>query len=171
VARFDESRVARAIHNLARNAMEAMGDAGGRLTIAAGLEGDELWIRVSDTGPGVPEAVRDRLFLSFVTAASRVEPAWTGDREKDRGRARGTVRVDSSPQGATFELRLPQRRADDAGSSDRPNVPRASRTGQSARWLSRARADAGRSPTECCSLIPSSCWAWPGGRMECDRAA
>ena len=31
VARFDEARVARAIHNLARNAVEAMAERGGKL--------------------------------------------------------------------------------------------------------------------------------------------
>jgi len=120
VARFDEARVARAIHNLARNAVEAMGEGGGRLGISAGMEGDELVIRVSDTGPGIPDEVKDRLFQSFVTSGKR---GGTGLGlaivKKILDEHGGSVRVESSSRGATFELRLPQRRADDPGSAER----------------------------------------------------
>ncbi len=98
VARVDEGRVARAVHNLARNAVEAMGARGGTLTISAKKEkplttaaasgtgaagasrpreskpskappdATDLVIRISDTGPGIPAEVEGRLFQSFVTA-------------------------------------------------------------------------------------------------------
>jgi signal transduction histidine kinase len=67
VARFDEARVARAVHNLARNAIEAMSAKGGVLTLKGKLEGGELLIVVADTGPGIPQAIEGRLFHSFVT--------------------------------------------------------------------------------------------------------
>jgi signal transduction histidine kinase len=112
--------VARAIHNLVRNAVEAMGERGGRLGISAGLEGDELVIRVSDTGPGIPEEVRDRLFQSFVTSGKK---GGTGLGlaivKKILDEHGGSVGVESSSGGATFELRLPQRRADDPSSAER----------------------------------------------------
>jgi signal transduction histidine kinase len=37
------------------------------LTLHARLEGRELVISVSDTGPGIPPAIEGRLFQSFVT--------------------------------------------------------------------------------------------------------
>ncbi len=109
VARFDEGRVARAIHNLVRNAVEAMSDRGGKLTIQAGMEDDELVIRVSDTGPGIPQEVEGRLFQSFVTARKE---GGTGLGlaivKKIAEEHEGRVDVHSSSSGAAFELRLPQ---------------------------------------------------------------
>src|SRR5690606_27777449 len=66
VARFDEGRLVRALHNLARNAIEAMGERGGHLRVSGRIQGDELCIVVSDTGPGIPEEIRGRIFQSFV---------------------------------------------------------------------------------------------------------
>jgi signal transduction histidine kinase len=108
VARFDEARVARAVHNLARNAIEAM-DKGGVLTLRSKLEGKELVIAVSDTGPGIPPAIEHRLFQSFVTMGKEggtgLGLAIVKKIVEEHG---GSVKVKSSPKGATFELRLPQ---------------------------------------------------------------
>ncbi|HVU03553.1 MAG TPA: GAF domain-containing sensor histidine kinase [Polyangiaceae bacterium] len=109
VARFDEGRMARAIHNLARNAIEAMSDRGGRLTIDAHVAGDELVIAVSDTGPGIPKEIEGRLFQSFVTAGKKdgtgLGLAIVKKIVEEHG---GTVSARSGPEGAIFELRLPQ---------------------------------------------------------------
>ncbi|MEB2321710.1 MAG: GAF domain-containing sensor histidine kinase [Sorangiineae bacterium] len=109
VARFDEGRVARAIHNLARNAVEAMAERGGKLTISAGMEDGALVIRVADTGPGIPPEVEGRLFQSFVTAGKAggtgLGLAIVKKTAEEHG---GSVKVTSSPEGAMFELRLPQ---------------------------------------------------------------
>jgi signal transduction histidine kinase/putative methionine-R-sulfoxide reductase with GAF domain len=109
VARFDEGRVARALHNLSRNAIEAMGDAGGRLTIEARLEGSDLVIVVRDTGPGIPAEIEGRLFQSFVTMGKKdgtgLGLAIVKKIAEEHG---GSVGVSSSAQGAAFVLRLPQ---------------------------------------------------------------
>jgi signal transduction histidine kinase len=111
VARFDEGRVARALHNLARNALEAMGERGGRLTLGASLEEGELLLTVSDTGPGIPKEIEHRLFQSFVTLGKRggtgLGLAIVKKIVEEHG---GRVEVRSSSTGATFELRLPQAR-------------------------------------------------------------
>ncbi|HYP98026.1 MAG TPA: GAF domain-containing protein [Polyangiaceae bacterium] len=109
VARFDEGRLARVIHNLARNAIEAMGDAGGALTIGARMDGQDLLIWVQDTGPGIPAAIEGQLFQSFVTmgkaGGTGLGLAIVKKIVEEHG---GTVSVTSSSAGATFELRLPQ---------------------------------------------------------------
>jgi signal transduction histidine kinase len=109
VARFDEGRLARVVHNLARNAIEAMGEAGGVLTIGARMEAQDLLISVSDTGPGIPKAIEGQLFQSFVTMG---KAGGTGLGlaivKKIVEEHRGSVAVRSSSAGATFELRLPQ---------------------------------------------------------------
>lgn len=108
-ARFDETRVARAVQNLTRNAVEAMGEKPGVLRIYARMDGEDLLIGVSDTGPGIPEEIQGRMFQSFVTAGKQ---GGTGLGlaivKKIVQEHKGTVSVRSTPQGATFELRLPQ---------------------------------------------------------------
>lgn len=121
VARFDEGRLARVVHNLARNAIEAMGERGGVLTVGARMDGAELVISVADTGPGIPKAIEGQLFQSFVTMG---KAGGTGLGlaivKKIVEEHRGTVSVQSSPAGAAFEIRLPQ-----GGNESEPVVKRA----------------------------------------------
>jgi signal transduction histidine kinase len=65
-ARFDEVKLRRAIVNVARNAGQAM-RGGGRFDVRVSKRGKQLVFRMSDTGPGIPEEIRDRLFESFAT--------------------------------------------------------------------------------------------------------
>jgi signal transduction histidine kinase len=55
-----------ALMNLVANAVDAI-DGEGRVRISTGVEGDHYFIRVADTGAGIPEAIRDRLFEPFFT--------------------------------------------------------------------------------------------------------
>jgi signal transduction histidine kinase/putative methionine-R-sulfoxide reductase with GAF domain len=109
-ARFDEGKMARALDNLARNALDAMADRGGELTVRAYRDGDDLVFAVADTGPGIPDAIRGRLFESFVTSGKKggtglglaiVKKIVT----EEHG---GRVEVETSAQGTTFRLFLPQ---------------------------------------------------------------
>jgi signal transduction histidine kinase len=65
-ARFDEVKLRRAIVNVARNAAQAMPD-GGRFSLHVSRHRGRLVFRMSDTGPGIPEEIRERLFQSFAT--------------------------------------------------------------------------------------------------------
>jgi len=135
VARFDEGRLARVIHNLARNAIEAMGEAGGVLTIGGRMDGQDLLIWVQDTGPGIPAAIEGQLFQSFVTmgkaGGTGLGLAIVKKIVEEHG---GTVSVTSSSAGATFELRLPQvatgpekQSSDKASGAKKPSVRKSSR--------------------------------------------
>lgn len=64
--RFDEMKIRRAVVNVARNAAQAMAR-GGRFTLHVAKVGDRLVFRMTDTGPGIPEEIRGRLFESFAT--------------------------------------------------------------------------------------------------------
>jgi signal transduction histidine kinase len=114
VARFDEGRVARALHNLARNALEAMGERGGRLTLGASLSDGDLVMTVADTGPGIPKEIESRMFQSFVTLGKRggtgLGLAIVKKIVDEHG---GRIEVHSSGAGASFELRFPQTRERD----------------------------------------------------------
>jgi signal transduction histidine kinase len=67
---FDESKMFRVIHNLARNASQAM-EGGGRFTITVDTDGPELILSFADTGAGIPEAMAGRVFEAFATAGKR----------------------------------------------------------------------------------------------------
>jgi signal transduction histidine kinase len=64
------SRMERVFFNLIANALEAM-PAGGKLRIVARKADNCVLIELEDTGPGIPRAIRDRLFEPFVTAGKQ----------------------------------------------------------------------------------------------------
>ncbi|KYF54407.1 histidine kinase, partial [Sorangium cellulosum] len=107
-ARFDEAKMTRLLHNLVRNAVEAMRPRGGTVTIRAYRDGGELAISVADTGKGIPKEVQGRLFQSFVTSGKR---GGTGLGlaivKKIVDEHAGTIAVESSDKGAKFTIRLP----------------------------------------------------------------
>jgi two-component system sensor kinase FixL len=68
---IDKIQIQQVLLNLMRNAVEAMAGADRReLSVSADRRGEMVEIRVTDTGPGLPEAVRARLFQPFVTTKS-----------------------------------------------------------------------------------------------------
>jgi signal transduction histidine kinase len=106
---MDESKMRRALYNIAANARDVM-EPGGQLTITTRLDDGAVEFQLSDTGPGIPAEIQDSLFEPFVTFG---KPTGTGlglaiakKTVKDHG---GTIAVESAPgQGATFTIRLPQ---------------------------------------------------------------
>ncbi len=65
---IDKIQIQQVLLNLMRNATEAMAASARReLTVTAHRAGDMVEISVADTGPGLPESVRARLFQPFVT--------------------------------------------------------------------------------------------------------
>lgn len=66
MARADDRLVRRALVNVVNNACEAM-ETGGALTVTLGTREKMAWICVTDTGPGLAEVTRQKLFQPFVT--------------------------------------------------------------------------------------------------------
>jgi signal transduction histidine kinase len=64
---LERARIERVFLNLITNAIEAMPN-GGRVDIRAERNGSGVIVKVDDTGPGIPESVRNRLFEPFVTS-------------------------------------------------------------------------------------------------------
>jgi two-component system, LuxR family, sensor kinase FixL len=65
---IDKIQIQQVLINLMRNAVEAMATVSRReLTVSASRVGEMVEIRVADTGPGLPELVRARLFQPFIT--------------------------------------------------------------------------------------------------------
>jgi signal transduction histidine kinase/putative methionine-R-sulfoxide reductase with GAF domain len=69
--KVDEGKIRRLVFNFARNAREAMPE-GGLFRIEVTETGDDrVRFRFSDTGRGIPDEIRHRLFESFVTRGKR----------------------------------------------------------------------------------------------------
>jgi two-component system sensor histidine kinase BaeS len=60
----DPIRLGQAVGNLISNAIKFT-PTNGTITISAGQKEEEVWIRVSDTGPGIPDAEKEKIFTPF----------------------------------------------------------------------------------------------------------
>jgi signal transduction histidine kinase len=93
---------------LAKNAIDALGGRGGEVRISAEpLEEGQVRLRVADTGPGVPRAVRARIFDAGYSTKER---GWgiglsLARRivEENHG---GKLQLVDTDQGATFDVIL-----------------------------------------------------------------
>ncbi|MGZ4610029.1 MAG: ATP-binding protein [Actinomycetes bacterium] len=95
--------------NLSDNAIGAV-DGQGTLTLRTALDGDEVLVEVADTGPGVPEDLRQRIFEPFFTTKPVGEGTGLGLDIAYRivvQRHRGDLRLESSPGSTRFQVRLP----------------------------------------------------------------
>jgi two-component system, NtrC family, sensor histidine kinase HydH len=68
---LDESLCEQAFVNLIQNAYDAMGTSGGTLQVTAAraknANQDGVEVRIEDSGPGIPEELREQIFNPFVT--------------------------------------------------------------------------------------------------------
>lgn len=100
--------------NLVRNAVQAVSPAGGRVTmgVRAGTDAAgaaDVEITVSDTGPGIPAEVRDRIFEDGFTTKPLGEGNGLGLATVRRlvGQCGGTLTFTSNPAGTAFLVHLP----------------------------------------------------------------
>lgn len=100
------------LYNLVQNAVE-VSPAHGTVTVCAVQEGESCVLRVADEGPGVPAAIRDRIFDPFFSTKDRTVK--TGGMGIGLALVRqsvlavgGTIAVhDRAGGGTEFEVRLP----------------------------------------------------------------
>jgi len=68
---LDAERVRRAVHNIADNALKAMSDSGGTLTMRSVKKDSSLVFEVSDTGEGMSPEVQAHLFEPFYSVSGK----------------------------------------------------------------------------------------------------
>jgi signal transduction histidine kinase/HD-like signal output (HDOD) protein len=106
--RADRDSLKQILLNLWKNSVEAM-PSGGSLLVSTEVTGQESWveIRLSDSGPGIPADVRERLFQPL---APDRRPAHSGVGLSIVAslveRLGGEITCDSTPQGTTFAIRI-----------------------------------------------------------------
>jgi signal transduction histidine kinase len=105
----DEAQIRQILMNLCLNALQAM-EKGGRIDVATRARGEEIVVSIRDNGPGIPEEIRDKIFLPFFT---------TKDVDTGTGLGlsvvhgivqahRGRIEVSGAPgRGAEFRVYLP----------------------------------------------------------------
>jgi signal transduction histidine kinase len=109
----DADLLRRMLANLVENAVRHA-PAGSRVTIRVEREGDEIALRVTDTGKGIAPELRQRIFEPFV----QVDDASDAARTRGRGLGLafcklvvdahdGSILVEDTPEGASFCARLP----------------------------------------------------------------
>jgi signal transduction histidine kinase len=107
----DRDQLFRVLSNLCRNAVQALelqGDEAGEIAITGRREGSVAVIEVADTGPGVPEKARTRLFQAFQSVArkggSGLGLAIAAELVQAHG---GQITLASNVGGATFRVTIP----------------------------------------------------------------
>jgi signal transduction histidine kinase len=112
VIRADSEQLHRVLTNLVRNARQAIESSGqaGTIEIAAGEEDAGWWLRVGDTGPGLPERAREHLFQPFQGGIRKggtgLGLAIAADLVRGHGGRLDLVRTDS--EGTEFVIHLPR---------------------------------------------------------------
>ncbi|MCK4754183.1 MAG: GAF domain-containing protein, partial [Calditrichia bacterium] len=106
---IDHEKINRVFMNIMKNALEAM-KKGGTFSITAEEQNGEILFSLKDTGKGIPEEIRDKLFDSFVTSGKK---GGTGLGlaivKKVVEEHKGKIEVESEPGvGTTFKLYFPK---------------------------------------------------------------
>ncbi|MGA2682077.1 MAG: PAS domain S-box protein [Candidatus Bathyarchaeia archaeon] len=106
----DSTFINRILYNLVTNAVQAM-PKGGKLTIHAYKEANDVLITVKDTGVGIPENVKDKLFTPMFTTKSKGQGFGLPVIKRMTESLGGTVTFDSQEgKGTTFIVRLPPKK-------------------------------------------------------------
>jgi len=98
--------------NLISNAVEAMSNQGGVLSIRIAPNQElsnrpQLEVMISDTGPGIPDELRERIFEPFVTGKSKGTGLGLAITKRIISAHQGSIWVNSFPGGTMFHILLP----------------------------------------------------------------
>ncbi len=110
VIRCHPGQINQVIMNMLVNASHAMAPDGGTITVSTGVVGNELEIKIADTGRGIPEEIRNRIFDPFFTTKDVGKGTGLGlsishGIIQDHG---GRIELDSEiGKGTTFRIYLP----------------------------------------------------------------
>ncbi|MGE0583450.1 MAG: nitrogen regulation protein NR(II) [Steroidobacteraceae bacterium] len=115
-AELDRDQVVQALLNLARNALQAIGERGRIVLRSRALAGVTIGsvrhrlvasLQVQDDGPGVPEALRGSLFFPLVSGRADGTGLGLAVAQEIAARHGGLVEFDSAPGRTVFTLLLP----------------------------------------------------------------
>ncbi|MCP4202727.1 MAG: PAS domain S-box protein [bacterium] len=127
----DPGQLEQVLMNLIVNASDAMPE-GGTLDLRSGFEGDrEVWFSVGDSGPGIAEAMLDKIFDPYFTTESAAQGTGLGLAVVDGivSLHGGRIEVDNRPgEGIEFRVVLPRNASPAETSGPEPEHAAALRT-------------------------------------------
>jgi signal transduction histidine kinase len=104
----DPDLLKRVINNLVLNAIQAMPQ-GGKLSIHVYRKEDNIIIEVQDTGTGIPQEIKSKLFTPMFTTKSKGQGFGLSVVKRVTESMNGTVAFESEPgKGTKFIVCLPQ---------------------------------------------------------------
>ncbi len=103
----DANQLKQAFLNIIGNAIQSMED-GGTVTVTSAQRGDDIVVRIADTGPGIPSDVMSKLFVPFFTTRKSGSGLGLAVTRRIIENHHGEITAESEPgQGTTFAVRLP----------------------------------------------------------------
>lgn len=103
----DQQMLKRALSNLVQNAVQAM-PKGGKLVVSARCFQEKIELSVQDTGNGIPEEAKTRIFKPLFTTKSKGQGLGLAVVKRLIEAQEGSVRFESEPgKGAKFIISLP----------------------------------------------------------------
>jgi signal transduction histidine kinase len=109
--RGDSDLLKQAILNLVSNAIDAMSNpskGGGRLQVRVEKSSDKLTLEISDTGPGIPPELRDKVFQLYFTTKTGGSGIGLAMTYRAVQLHNGTISFKSDAgSGTTFRLEFP----------------------------------------------------------------
>jgi len=105
--------------NLIGNSVEAMSAVGGTLSIkldqgVGPSRRSEIAVTISDTGPGIPDEIRERIFEPFVTTKAQGTGLGLAITKRIVTAHHGSIKVNSFPGGTVFTIKFPAYQSEDA---------------------------------------------------------
>jgi signal transduction histidine kinase len=124
---LDAPRLEQVFLNLLRNAGEAMGEAGGRLTVDLLPEGTDAVVRIHDSGPGIAPETLGRVFDPFFTTRGILADGDSPAQGLGLSLCQGVVRMHGgridittdTVEGTTVTVRLPRDAASGGATDER----------------------------------------------------
>lgn len=105
--RTDKTYLHRILQNLINNSVQAMPN-GGKLTVTAHRQNGKATISVEDTGAGIPQEIRSKLFMPLVTMKSKGQGFGLAVVKKFTEALGGTITFESEVgKGTKFIIELP----------------------------------------------------------------
>ena len=97
---FDPGHLRQVILNIVKNGIEAM-ETGGTLTIATGQQADGIFVKVLDTGRGIPPESLDKIFQPFFSSKPKGSGLGLAISQKIIEAHQGEISIESEPQKGT----------------------------------------------------------------------
>lgn len=103
----DFELLAQCLANLILNAAQAVAHNDGRITVSSAVVDGRLSVSVADNGPGIPEEIREKVFMPFFTTRNSGTGLGLAMVKRVIEAHEGTIELKSSSGGTVFSLFFP----------------------------------------------------------------